>query len=89
MNKIVKRVAQLSVAGTLVFLSVGAGNSWAQVANASGTTLQTVSKTETLVSAKCFDYKQTTTTYYHWSKTHYVLYPKPKVTVTTGRTCHS
>jgi hypothetical protein len=88
-KKIVRIAASVAVAGSLAFLGNGAVSSWTQVAQASGTTLQTVSKTETLVSPTCFDYKQVTTTYYHWSKTHYVLYPKAKVTVTTGRTCHS
>jgi ABC-type uncharacterized transport system permease subunit len=57
-------------------------------ANASGTRLQTVTQTETIVSTKCYKTHKVTTTYYHWSLTHYVLYPSPKVTVTDSETCH-
>jgi hypothetical protein len=78
-------IAAGAVTAGLLFGAV----SMAGGANASSPTLQTVTKVETLVSPKCFHYTQTTTTYYHWSKTHYVLYAGPKKTVTTGTTCHA
>jgi len=58
-------------------------------ANASGTTLQTVTKSEHIVNSRCFTYDQVTTTYYHWSsKTGWTRYPSPKITKTHGETCH-
>jgi len=48
-----------------------------------------VTKSEHIVSARCFTYAQTTITYYHWSsKTGWTKYAAPKKTVTTGETCH-
>jgi hypothetical protein len=74
------------VAGSLLF---GAG-AMAQGANASSPTLQTVSKTETLISPKCYHISQITRTYYHWSKTHYVLYSGgPRVTTLSQTVCHA
>jgi hypothetical protein len=59
-------------------------------ANASGTTLQTVTKSEVIISPKCYHMHQVTKTYYHWSKTHYVLYAGgPRVTVTDQNVCHA
>lgn len=88
MNR-VKVVGVGIAAATLAFLGNGAVSSWVQVAQASGTTLQTVSQTETLVNDHCFKTHKVTTTYYHWSKTHYVPYVAPKRTVTDSTTCHS
>jgi nitrous oxide reductase len=89
---IMRRRTNIIAATALVGLAAGVGSMAATTgsANASGTTLQTVSKTETIVSAKCYTYRQVTRTYYHWSSTKgWELYPSPKVTVTTGETCHA
>lgn len=74
----------------LLVLATGAGISQLphSAEATSHPTFQTVQKSEVLVSPKCIDISQTTKTYYHWSKTAYVKYPKVKTTVTTSRTCH-
>jgi hypothetical protein len=84
--KIRTAVVGVVAAGTLF----AGGTALASGANASSPTLQTVVKTETLVSPKCFHETQTTKTYYHWSKTHYIPYTAgPRVTVLNVTTCHA
>jgi len=57
-------------------------------AHASGTTLQTVTQTEHIVSAKCYVTDRRTVTYYKYSaKTGWTLYPSPKVTTLHSETC--
>lgn len=77
-------------AAALVAAGIGVGVATQSTpANASGTTLQTVTKSEHIVNSRCFTYDQVTTTYYHWSsKTGWTRYPSPKVTKTHGETCH-
>ncbi len=81
-------LAATAAMAVIVPLGVAAAN--AGTAHASGTLIQTVSKSEHIVSAKCYTYVQLTTTYYHWSsKTGWTPYPAPKITRTTGETCHA
>jgi len=82
-----RKLAGYALAASISFGGVALANT--SHADASGTTLQTVSQTETLVSQKCYKTHRVTTTYYHWSKTRYILYPSPKRTVTDSETCHS
>ena len=82
------KIRKSIIAGALALAAVGGGSFAAGAAVASGTTLQTVSQTEKLISAKCYQTHKVTTTYYRWSLTHYVLYPAPKRTVTDSTTCH-
>jgi hypothetical protein len=87
--KLRNRIAAIA-AGTAIVAGAGLAMTSGGPANASGTTLQTVSKTETIISAKCYHSVQTTKTYYHWSVNRYVLYSAgPKVTVTTQNVCHA
>jgi hypothetical protein len=84
--KIRNAVVGVVAAGTLF----AGGAAMAGGANASSPTLQTVTKTETLVSPKCYHISQVTRTYYHWSKTHYVLYSGgPRVTTLNQTVCHA
>jgi hypothetical protein len=86
--KIRTAVAGLVAAGTLF----AGGTALASGANASSPTLQTVTKTETLVSPTCYHLTQTTRTYFHWSSTahRYVAYTAgPRVTTTNQTVCHS
>lgn len=81
-RKLILIAAALGLSATAFF----AGD-WA--ASASGTGLQTVTKTETIVNSHCYTSRQVTTTYYHWSSTHgWERYAAPHVTVTTGTYCH-
>jgi hypothetical protein len=81
------------IAATLAIAALSAGlvlTHGTANANASSRTLQTVSKSETIVNSKCYTYRQVTTTYYHYStKVGWELYASPKRTVTTGETCHA
>jgi hypothetical protein len=82
------KIRYIAAAGILA-TGMGVGFAGGAIANASGTTLQTVSKTETIVSAKCYAVNQMTVTYYHYSsKTGWTRYPAPKRTHTTSETCH-
>jgi hypothetical protein len=87
----IMKIRKIAIAGILA-TGIAAGSfavGHGTPANAASTRLQTVSKTETIVSAKCYDTRQVTTTYYTFSSTHgWVLNAKPRVTVTTSRTCH-
>jgi len=77
----------IAIATCVVAAGIGFGVSGQ--ADAGTTLLQTVTKSEHIVSARCFTYAQTTITYYHWSsKTGWTKYAAPKKTVTTGETCH-
>jgi hypothetical protein len=81
------------VAGVVAAATLGAGvGIGAGVANASGApVLSTTSRTETLISGKCYYEHQVTRTYYGWSTKagRYVLYPAPRVTITNSTHCHS
>jgi len=84
------KIRKIAIAGILA-TGIAAGSfavGHGTPANAASTRLQTVSQTETIVSAKCYDTHKVTTTYYKYSsKTGWTLYPKPKVTTTSSRTC--
>lgn len=81
-----RKITVLASAVGLSVLAFFAGD-WA--ASASGTQLQNVSKTETIVNSHCYTSRSVTTTYYYWSSTHgWTRYAAPKVTVTTSETCH-
>ncbi len=70
--------------GMTAFALMGHGS-----AGASGTTLQTVSQTETIVNGHCYTTHRVTTSYYRWSKTTgWTRLAAPKVTTTNSETCH-
>jgi len=54
-------------------------------------TLSTTSRTEVLISPKCYQEHQVTKTWYHWSKAAggYVAYPAVKTTTTDSTHCHA
>ena len=84
------KLTRTALGAGIATLAIAGSFAGGMAANASGTTLQTVSKSEHIASAKCYTYRQVTTTYYHWSsKTGWTLYPAPKITTTTGKTCHA
>lgn len=78
------------IAAAIVAAGIGLGGFTAGTqAHASGTRLQTVTKSETIVSSRCYVSFQVTTTYYHWSKkTGWTLYPAPKVSSVQSTVCH-
>jgi hypothetical protein len=69
--------------------AVFAGGAGTALAVTSGTRLQTVSQTETIVNSRCYTTHKVTSTNYRWStKTGWTKYPSPKVTTTNSETCH-
>ena len=82
----IRKLVLIGSALGLALLAVFDGYS----AMASGTpVLQTVSKTENIVSARCYHTHQVTTSYYRWSSTTgYTKLVAPKRTVTDSTTCH-
>jgi hypothetical protein len=57
-------------------------------ADASSPTLQTITQSETIVSANCYETHKVTVTYYEHSKTKgWVKYPSPKRTTTDSEHC--
>jgi len=75
----------------LVALTAGLASGGTLAAQASTATLSTTSRTETLVSAKCYHEHQRTVTNFHYSKKvgGYVAYVAPKTTVTDSTHCHA
>jgi hypothetical protein len=76
-----------AIAGTLA-AGVGIGT------GAHATThplLSTSTRTEVLISAKCYREYEKTVTYFHYSTKAggYVAYVAPKTTITTSTHCHS
>jgi hypothetical protein len=72
--------------------AVFAGFVGSQAASAtSHPTLSTTSRTEVLISPKCYNEIQVTRTWYHWSKkaAAYVPYAGVKATTTTSTHCHA
>jgi hypothetical protein len=78
------------VAGLIASLGVGVGVGTAAHAS-SYPTLSTTSRTEVLVSPKCYREHEVTRTYFHWSTKAggYVAYPAPKTTTTDSTHCHA
>lgn len=78
-------VALLAVVGAMLALTL-LGHS---PANASGATISVTSKTEKIVSARCYQSVTHETYYYHWtSKTGWTRYPKPATATRVTTTCH-
>jgi hypothetical protein len=78
--------AVMALSGIVLFGAAKAGST----ADASTTQLQTVTQTETIVSAKCYKTHKVTTTYYEYSKTKgWTKYAAPKKTTTDSETCKS
>jgi hypothetical protein len=80
---------KLVATGALVAaLGVGTG-----VAASAATypTFSTTSRTEVLISPKCYREHQVTVTYFHWSKAagRYVAYVAPRTTTTDSTHCHA
>ncbi len=80
----IRKLALVASALGIALLAVFDG----YTAMGSGTQLQTVTQTETIVSSHCYKTHRVTTTYYRWSKTTgWTAYPSPKRTVTDSETC--
>ena len=81
-----KLVATSLLAGALV-----GGGLTASAGATSHPTLSTTTRTEVLISPKCYAEHQVTTTYFHFVKSRggYVAYPAPKRTVTDSTVCHA
>jgi len=57
-------------------------------ANASGTTIETITESKTMVNANCYVTNERAVTYYHHSTTYgWERYPSPKVVTTHSETC--
>jgi hypothetical protein len=83
---------KLIAAGLIAAGLAGAGVAGAASAHAGSLPfVSTTSKGEVLISPKCYQTNQYTTTYYHYSKKAggYVKYVAPKITQTQSTTCHA
>lgn len=83
------RITALAAAGTIAIAAFAGGT---LAANASGTPpVSTTTRTEILVSPRCYHYHQVTKTWMHWSTAagRYVEYTlAPRVTITDYTQCH-
>jgi hypothetical protein len=80
------------VATGLIVGALATGFAGSQAAGANSfPTLSTTSRTEVLISAKCYREHQVTRTYFHYSKKAggYIVYPGVKTTVTDSTHCHA